>query len=140
MSNKIFLKHEVNWNTVCGAIRELPGSNICLSDNPVEVLKELLSLLVESYVPTKVIRVHNKEKPWFDDQFRHAFCLKQEAYLRWTRDRSLVNWEKFVHYQVRANETYSVAKPQFSDRNRDVLMNVHSPQKWLSTLRSAVFG
>ena len=31
------------------------------------------------------------------------------------------------------------AKRQFSDRNRDVLMNVQSPHKWWSTLKSAVF-
>ena len=24
VSRKVFLKHQVNWNTVCGAIRELP--------------------------------------------------------------------------------------------------------------------
>ena len=59
---------------------------------------------------------------------------------RWTRDRSRVNWEEFVGYQVRANETYSEAKRQFSDRNRDVLMNVQSPHKWWSTLKSVVFG
>ena len=41
---------------------------------------------------------------------------------------------------MRANETYSEAKRQFSDRNRDVLMNVQSPHKWWSTLKSAVFG
>ena len=41
---------------------------------------------------------------------------------------------------MRANETYSVAKRQFSDRNWDVLMNVHSPRKWWPTLKSAVFG
>ena len=41
---------------------------------------------------------------------------------------------------MRANETYSDAKRQFSDRNRDVLMNVQSPQKLWSTLKSAVFG
>ena len=41
---------------------------------------------------------------------------------------------------MRANETYSKAKRQFSDRNRDVLMNVQSPHKWWSTLKSAVFG
>ena len=41
---------------------------------------------------------------------------------------------------MRANETYSEAKPQFSVRNRNVLMNVQSPQKWWSTLKSAVFG
>ena len=41
---------------------------------------------------------------------------------------------------MRANETYSEAKHQFSDRNRAVLMNVQSPHKWWSTLKSAVFG
>ena len=69
-----------------------------------------------------------------------CFGLKQEAHLRWTRDHSRVNWEELVRYQVRANETYSEAKRQFSDRNRDVLMNVQSPHKWWSTLKSAVFG
>ena len=64
-------------------------------------------MLVGRYVPTKVIRVRNKDKPWFDDQCRHAFDLKQVAHLWWTRDRSRVNWEEFVRYQVRANETYS---------------------------------
>ena len=84
--------------------------------------------------------MRNKDKPWFDDQCRHALGLKQEAHLRWTRDRSRVNWEEFVHCQVRANETYSEAKRQFSARNRDVLMNAQYPHKWWSTLKSAVLG
>ena len=41
---------------------------------------------------------------------------------------------------MRTNEAYSEAKRQFCDRNRDVLMNVQSPHKWWSTLKSAVFG
>ena len=118
--------------------RELPLRNIWLSDNPVEVLNEYLPLLVGRYVPTKVIRVRNKDKPWFDDQCRHAFGLKQEAHLWWTRDHSPVNWEEFSRCQVRANETYSEGKYQFTDRNIDVLMNVLSPHKWRSTLKSAV--
>ena len=84
--------------------------------------------------------MRNKDKPWFDGQCRHAFGLKQEAHLWWTRDRSRVNWEEFVHCQVRANKTYSEAKRRFSARNRDVLMNAQSPHKWWSTLKSAVFG
>ena len=40
---------------------------------------------------------------------------------------------------MRANETYSEAKRQFSDRNRDV-MNVQAPHKCWSTIKSAVFG
>ena len=84
--------------------------------------------------------MHNNNKPWFNDQCRHAVRLKQEAHLRWTRDRSRVNWEEFVRCQVRANKTCSEAKRPFSDRNRDVLMNVQSRHKWWSTLKSAVFG
>ena len=61
------------------------------------------------------------------------------SHLRWTRDRSRVNWEEFVHWQVRANETYSEAKRQFSVRNRVVLINAQSTHKWWSTLKSAVF-
>ena len=99
-----------------------------------------MSLLVGRDVPNKVIRVRNKDKPWFNNQCRHAFGLKQEIHLRWTHDRSRVNWEECVHCQVRANETYSEAKRQFSDRNRAVLKNVQSPRKWWSTLKSAVFG
>ena len=38
VSRKVFLKHQVNWNTVCGAIQEVPWRNIWLSDNRVEVL------------------------------------------------------------------------------------------------------
>ena len=119
---------------------DLPWRNIWSSVNPVEVLNEHLFLLVGLYVPTKIIRVRKKDKPWLDDLCRRAFDLKQEAHLRWTRDRSRVNWEEFVRCQVRANELYSEANHQFSVRNMDVLMNVHSPHKWWSTLKSAVFG
>ena len=53
--------------------------------------------------------MRNKDKPWFDDQCRHAFGLKQEGLtqkpqLRGCRSR--VNWEEFARCQVRANETY----------------------------------
>ena len=42
------------------AIQDLPWRSIWFADNPVEVLNNYLSLLVGRYVPTKVIRVHNR--------------------------------------------------------------------------------
>ena len=66
------------------------------SDNPVEVLNEHLSLLVGRYVPTKIIRVRNKDKPWFDDLCRRALDLKQEAHPRWTRDLGLIGKSLFA--------------------------------------------
>ena len=35
VSRKVFLKHQVNWNTVCGAMRDLPWLNLWSLDNPV---------------------------------------------------------------------------------------------------------
>ena len=74
---------------------------------------DVLLLLLGRFVPTKVIHVRNKDKPFSDDQCRHAFVLKQEAHLWWTRYHSQVNWERFVCCQVGANETYSETKHQF---------------------------
>ena len=112
VSRKVFLKHQVNWNTVCGAMQDLHRYNIWVADNPVDVLDKHVSLLFLCCVPTNVVCVHNKDKPWLDDQCRHVFGLKQEAHLWWTRDRSRVNWEEFVWCQVRANET--TRKPRVS--------------------------
>ena len=87
VSRKVFLKHRVNWIAVCDAIRDLPWHSIWCAVNPVEVMNQHLSLLVERFVPTKVIRVLINDKPWF----RRAFDFKQEAHLRWSRDRSRIN-------------------------------------------------
>ena len=68
--------------------------------NPVEVSNVHLSLLVGHCVPTKVIRVHNRGKPWFDDQCRNDFDFKQEARLRWASDR----------YRIICDEIFRAAK------------------------------
>ena len=68
-------------------MQELPWRNIWSADNLVEVLNENLLLLFGRFVPSKVIHVRNKDKPWFDDQCRHAFGLDQDAHLRRTCDQ-----------------------------------------------------
>ena len=59
---KIFLNHQANKNTVCGAIQYLFWRDIWSADNTVEILNEHLSLLVGRDASTKVIRVHNRYK------------------------------------------------------------------------------
>ena len=57
VSMKVFLKPQVNYITVCGAIQELHWRSIWSAYNHVEVLNEHLLLLVLHTVPTKVIGV-----------------------------------------------------------------------------------
>ena len=60
-----------------------------------------MPLLVERIVPTKVIGVCNKDKPWFNGDYSPVFDLKQKDHLRWTRGHSRVNLDEFVHYQLK---------------------------------------
>ena len=140
VSRKVFLKHRINRNTVCGAIRDLPWHKIWLADNPVEVLCKHLSLLVGHYM-------YQQSSPlcvtWISLGLMIAAGMLLDSGRRLIfsgRDHSRVSREEFVYCQVIANETYYEAKHQFSDRNRDILMNVHFPHKWWSTLKSMVFG
>ena len=77
VSMRVLLKHRVNWSAVCDAIGVLSWRSIWSADNPVERLNVHLSLPVERFVSTKVIRVRNKDKPWFNDDCRLAFDIKQ---------------------------------------------------------------
>ena len=61
VSRKVFLKCQVNWNTVCGAMQDLPWRNIWSADNLVEVSNDHLLLLVRRFGPTKIIHVLNKD-------------------------------------------------------------------------------
>ena len=59
---KVFIKRQVNWNTVCGAMQNLPWCIIWSVDNPVDVLNKHLLLLFGRFVPTTVISVRKKGK------------------------------------------------------------------------------
>ena len=88
VSRNVLLKSRVNWTAVCDAIRELPWRSIWRAENSVDLMNVYLSLLVERFVLTKVIRVSNKHKPWCNDDSKRVFEIKQEAHLRWIRNRS----------------------------------------------------
>ena len=75
VSRKMLLKHRVNWTAVCDAIGVLPWRSIWSADNLAERLNMHLCLLIARFVPTKVIRVHNKDKPWFNDDGKLAFNI-----------------------------------------------------------------
>ena len=70
VSRGVLRKHRVNWTAICGAIGVLPWRSTWSADNPVDRLNVHLSLLVECFVPTKVIPVRNKDKSWFNDDCR----------------------------------------------------------------------
>ena len=86
IGRKFFSETPILLDYSLWATGDLPRQSISFSDNPVEVLYELHSLLIGRFIPIKVIRVYNKDKPWFKDDCWHAFDLKQVARIWWTRE------------------------------------------------------
>ena len=62
VSNRVLLKHRVNWSPVCNAIGVFSWRSIWSADNPVERLNIHLSMPVDCFVPTKVIPVIIKQR------------------------------------------------------------------------------
>ena len=128
VSIRVLLKDRVNWSAVCDAIGVLPWRSIWNADNPVQRLNVYLSLLVERFVPTKVIRVSNKDKPWFNDNCRLAFDIKQGP----ISGRLVIALELtgMSLYITRGGPAvYAEAMRQISVRSRDVLMSAQCPYK-----------
>ena len=69
VNKKKFLKHLVNLNAVCGGkIQDQPWPNIWYADNPVRGFERTSGPAGWTLCTNKVIRVPNKDKPWFNDQ------------------------------------------------------------------------
>ena len=79
VSMKIFLKHQVNLNTVCGAIRELSCITFGLLTNLLRLWTNICPCWLDVMYQPRSSVWERERKPWFDDQCRHAFGLKQEA-------------------------------------------------------------
>ena len=109
INSLILLNKNLYYNSVVN--RQETNSTCLLFTRPRGIEQKQTLLDLDSKLV--LLSCVTEDKPWFDDQCRHAFGLKQEACLQWTSDHSLINWEEFDCCQVRANETYLEAKCQF---------------------------
>ena len=62
------------------AVADLSWGDIVDDDCPVSSLNGHLLSILERFVPTKVLRLRNSDKPWFNEECRIAFNRKQELY------------------------------------------------------------
>ena len=79
------------------------------------------------------------DKPWFDDDCRLAFDIKQGAHLRGLAI-ALELTGMICPLPEEGQCVCAEAMRQFSVRSRDVLINAQCPHKWWSTVKSALFG
>ena len=140
VEREVFLKNSVNWDLVRGDVLGMDWRYILGSDCPASSLNRVLSGIVVARVPTRTLRINSKNRPWFDNDCLLASRDKQEAYKRWSSNRTAENWDRYVDNRRVANYKYSLAQDSFNARCRETLSSSVSSHKWWSTLKSAVFG
>ena len=137
---------EYNWNTVCGAIHDLPSRNIWFSDNPAILLTVLTNICSCWFVVTYQLRSY-----MYSTRINLALminagmllALKQEAHLKGPVIALGLTWKSLSpSCQGRANITYTL-RPSFSFVTvtwMHVINIAQSHHKRWSILKSAEFG
>ena len=92
---RVPLESRVNWNAVCEALCGLNWRSIFRSPTMVLDFDREVCRIMERFVPMVTVRRRGGDAAWFDGDCRRAFELKQSAYHRWCRNRSVVNWDLF---------------------------------------------
>ena len=57
-------------------------------EEPVVFLTDSLSNIIDRRTPSRTLYYRIKDKAWFNEDCRHAYLKKQEAYHLWRRNRS----------------------------------------------------
>ena len=137
---EVLLKSRADWDAIASDISSLPWGDIRRAPDPGSEMDRYVSGIVRSHVPSRVITVRSRDKPWFDDSCRRAYQLKQEAYKRWRRSQLHQDYQTFVNLRRHAMVIYDVAERDHRARARETLLSTDNSHKWWSTLKSSVFG
>ena len=140
VARRVLLKSRVNWNAVCEALSGLNWRNIFRSPTMVHDFDREVSGIMERFVPMVTVRRRGVDAAWFNGDCRRAFELKQSAYHRWCRNRSVENWDLFCQARGTASRLYAAAKTRYSADCRRNLDDCSSANAWWRTLKGHVFG
>lgn len=96
--------------------------------------------LVRRFVPVRVFRTKERDKPWFDDGFRRAFDIKQSANNRWVANNTGLYYDWSLEIQKETKLIGAVTEWQCNNRSRHILRTAANAYRWWFILKSVVIG
>ena len=139
-TRRVLLKSRADWNGIHEDLSQLDWPTIYRHDNVVDCLNSHLTPIIERRVPSRTLHLRIKDKSWFNDDCRHAYHLKHEAYNLWRRNQSHFTWQNYVTLRAEAQTIYAQAEKVYNDGLKNVLSETHDAHKYWSTIKSALFG
>ena len=141
----VFLKHRINWDSVCSAVRRFIWSTILKSADPLVAFDRAVSEVIVGevtgrYVPATVLSSRSGDKQWFDASCRRAYDAEQTAYRTWCTACNAEHYGQFVLARAEAQWVYGAARVLHNERTRNTLKHSTCSRKWLETLKGSIFG
>ena len=140
ITRKVYLKSRADWNGVISDMESMVWSDIYRAASPIDSLNNALLAISNRRIPTRIIRSRARDKAWFNDDCRRAQRDKQEAYSLWSRTRSQVAWNDYVHLRSVAQRIYYEAQCNHNNHLRNTLAGASQPHVWWSALKQSLFG
>ena len=140
VSRKVNMLSRVNWDTLSGELLSVDWKGIIDYHSPAEKFNEVVGGIISRHVPTKLIKLRSRDRPWFNEECRVAFNRKQASFHRWTRQRSPDNWEVYRRARNAATLIFNRAESTFNLHLRGKLNNTKNIHAWWKNLKFSLFG
>ena len=139
-SRKIYIKSRADWDGILRDLSVVDWPDIYRQVDSISSLSAICNEIIDKRIPSRIINFRNRDKAWFNDECKRAYQEKQEAYHLWRRNRSELTWDNYIRLQAVAQRVYASAEKEYNDNIKDDLLGTSQPNKWWSTLKSALFG
>ena len=140
VSKRVHLMSRVNWDAVENAINTIAWPDILHNESPVERLNVILCDIINRFIPSKIIKFRTKDRPWFTEACRVAYQRKQQAFHRWSRDRTPDHWEDYRRARNHASRTCNLAENAYNIHIREKLANSSNSRSWWRTSKNSIVG
>jgi len=101
-------------------------------DDATDYFEKLFLTTAHDYIPSKLVTIRPRDKPWFTNDVRRAFRKRDRAHKTWKTNKTPANYEHYNTLRHEANLTKHAAKENYNSKLSDRLIdpNTSSKQYW----------
>ena len=140
ISKRVHLMSRANWDAITAEVHSINWREIVTHASPADQFNSAVSTIISRFVPSKVIKLRSRDRPWFNENCRAAYHRKQTAFHRWTRNRTAEHWEAYRVARNAATVIFNRAEVNYNRHIKEKLTGSSNSYSWWRNLKYSLFG
>ena len=109
-----------------------------INTNPVKVVTSWMDIykgIIDRYIPSKIITIKPRNKPWFNKRVRTSIRTKHRLFNKYKKHPSAENWSKYKRARNSSVSIIREAKKEYHEKIQNELLvsNLTSKKFWSLT-------